>query len=202
MLLHHTHYWAGLQSLFAQAVGAPGGAYEGCLERYDDAVKRGANIICELAGWHVNSDAADFVLPLPERQNQCMRGALDRAGMAPDDIHIVSTHATSTPQGDIQESGAVREVFGDSASTNINNTKSYIGHTMGAAGALELAGNLPSLTDGIVHPSINVDHLDPDCELRGLVLGKPRETQGINTILNLSFGMLGINSAVLVKGMA
>ena len=174
----------------------------GCLyvlERYDDAVKRGANIICELAGWHVNSDAADFVLPLPERQNQCMRGALDRAGMAPDDIHIVSTHATSTPQGDIQESGAVREVFGDSASTNINNTKSYIGHTMGAAGSLELAGNLPSLVDGVVHPTINVDNLDPECEVRGLVINEPRQTSGVETILNLSFGMLGINSALVVK---
>ena len=174
----------------------------GCLyvlERYDDAVKRGANIICELAGWHVNSDAADFVLPLPERQNQCMRGALDRAGMAPDDIHIVSTHATSTPQGDIQESGAVREVFGDSASTNINNTKSYIGHTMGAAGSLELAGNLPSLVDGVVHPTINVDKLDPECEVRGLVINEPRQTGGVETILNLSFGMLGINSALVVK---
>ena len=174
----------------------------GCLyvlERYDDAVKRGANIICELAGWHVNSDAADFVLPLPERQNQCMRGALARAGMAPDDIHIVSTHATSTPQGDIQETGAVREVFGDSASTHINNTKSYIGHTMGAAGSLELAGNLPSLQDGVVHPTINVDHLDPECEVRGLVLNEPRQTGGVDTILNLSFGMLGINSALVVK---
>ena len=174
----------------------------GCLyvlERYDDAVKRGANIICELAGWHVNSDAADFVLPLPERQNQCMRGALDRAGMAPDDIHIVSTHATSTPMGDIQESGAVREVFGDSSSTNINNTKSYIGHTMGAAGSLELAGNLPSLIDGVVHPTINVDKLDPECEVRGLVINEPRQTGGVETILNLSFGMLGINSALVVK---
>jgi len=56
--------------------------------------------------------------------------------------------------------------------------------------------------DGVVHPTINVEQLDPDCELRGLVLDKPRETQGIHTILNLSFGMLGINSAVLVKGMA
>ena len=174
----------------------------GCLyvlERYDDAVKRGANIICELAGWHVNSDAADFVLPLPERQNQCMRGALNRAGMAPDDIHIVSTHATSTPMGDIQESGAVREVFGDSSSTNINNTKSYIGHTMGAAGSLELAGNLPSLIDGVVHPTINVDRLDPECEVRGLVINEPRQTGGVETILNLSFGMLGINSALVVK---
>ena len=177
----------------------------GCLftmERLEDAQRRGARIYGEVVGHHVNSDAADFVLPLPERQNECMRAAVAKAGLEPDEIDLVNTHATSTPQGDVQECGAVRAVFGDSPSTLINNTKSYIGHTMGAAGALELAGNLPSLKDGIVHPSINVDNLDPDCELRGLVLGEPRETQGIHTILNLSFGMLGINSAVLVKSMA
>ena len=174
----------------------------GCLyvlERLEDARARGASIIAEVAGWHVNSDAADFVLPLPERQNECMRGALDRAGMAPDDIHLVSTHATSTPLGDIQETGAVREVFGDSDHTSINNTKSYIGHTMGAAGSLELAGNLPSLEDGVVHPTINVADLDPECEVRGLVLNEPLERKSVDTILNLSFGMLGINSALVVK---
>jgi 3-oxoacyl-[acyl-carrier-protein] synthase II len=174
----------------------------GCLytlERYDDAVRRGARIYAELAGWHVNSDAADFVLPLPERQQQCMEAALRRAGMGPDDIHIVSTHATSTPLGDIQECGAVRAVFGNSRSTHINNTKSYIGHTMGAAGAIELAGNLPSFVDGIVHPTINVEELDPECDMPGLVLNEPRNAGRVDTILNLSFGMLGINSALVVK---
>lgn len=95
----------------------------GCLyvlERREDAERRGAPIVAEIAGWHVNSDAADFVLPLPERQNECMRGALKRAGMAPEDVHLVSTHATSTPLGDIQEAGAVREVFGDSDRTFVN----------------------------------------------------------------------------------
>jgi len=174
----------------------------GCLytlERYEDAVRRGARIYAELAGWHVNSDAADFVLPLPERQQQCMEAALRRSGMGPEDIHIVSTHATSTPQGDIQECGAVRAVFGESKTTHINNTKSYIGHTMGAAGAIELAGNLPSFEDGVVHPTINVEELDPECEVRGLVLNEPRHVGRVDTILNLSFGMLGINSALVVK---
>ncbi|MEL6431825.1 MAG: beta-ketoacyl-[acyl-carrier-protein] synthase family protein, partial [Planctomycetota bacterium] len=91
-------------------------------------------------------------------------------------------------------------VFGDSPTTFVNNTKSYIGHTMGAAGSLELAGNLPSLQDGIVHPTINVDELDPECALRGLVVNEPVESpHGVETILNLSFGMLGINSALIVK---
>ena len=174
----------------------------GCLytlERLEDAQRRGANIIAELIGWHVNSDAADFVLPLPERQTQCMRKAVERAGLAPEEVHLVSTHATSTPQGDIQETEALREVFGESRSTWVNNTKSYIGHTMGAAGALELAGNLPSLQDGVVHPTINVTDLDPECELPGLVLNQPKEVGRVDTIMNLSFGMLGINSALVLR---
>ena len=70
---------------------------------------------------------------------------------------------------------------------------------MGAAGALELAGNLPSLADGIVHPTINVDHLDPQCAIPGLVLNTPRPVARIDTILNNSFGMLGINSTLIVR---
>jgi 3-oxoacyl-[acyl-carrier-protein] synthase II len=174
----------------------------GCLytlERLEDAQRRGARILGEVVGHMVNSDAADFVLPLPERQVECMRAALDRAGLEAGEIDIVNTHATSTPLGDVQECSAVRQVFGDSARTHINNTKSYIGHTMGAAGALELAGNLPSFVDGVVHPSINVERLDPECELRGLVLNEPKPAGRVDSILNLSFGMLGINSAVVVR---
>ena len=174
----------------------------GCLfalERADDALRRGARIHAEVVAHHVNSDASDFVLPSPERQNECVRATLERAGIGPEEVHVVSTHATSTPQGDIAECQALRGVFSDSAETSINNTKSFIGHAMGAAGALELAGNLPSLVDGVVHPTINVDDLDPECDVRGLVLNEPARRERVDTVLNLSFGMLGINSAVLVR---
>jgi 3-oxoacyl-[acyl-carrier-protein] synthase II len=169
------------------------------LERLDDALARGARIYGEIVGHCVNSDASDFVLPLAERQNECMRGALARAGLAPEQIDVVSSHATATPQGDQQECEALRSVFGDSARTHVNNTKSYIGHAMGAAGALELAGNLPSFEDGWVHPTLNVDHLDPACEVRNLVMNEPKHLGRIDTLLNLSFGMLGINSAVVIS---
>lgn len=174
----------------------------GCLytlERLEDANARGANILGEIIGWHTNSDATDFVLPHAPRQNECMRAAIERAGVTPNEIDIVSSHATSTPQGDIQECQAFREVFADSPSTSINNTKSYIGHCMGAAGALELAGNLPSFQDKVVHPTINVDTLDPECEVQGLVINQAREVSRVDHILNLSFGMLGINSAVVIR---
>ena len=174
----------------------------GCLytlERYSDAARRGAKIYGELVGYAMTSDATDFVMPNPVQQARCMNMALDRAGLNAADVDIVSTHATSTASGDVQECDALRRVFGQSKRTRINNTKSFIGHAMGAAGSLELAGNLPSFDDGVCHATINVDELDPECELPGLVLNEPQETGGVEYILNNSFGMLGINSAVIIK---
>ncbi len=169
------------------------------LERLEDAQARGANIIAEIVGYRINSDAGDYVLPDPVRQAECMRAALEVAGMQPEDVDLVNTHATSTPMGDIQECKAVKEVFGDSPKTYVNNTKSFIGHCMGAAGALELAGNLPSFQENMIHPTINVDDLDPECALPNLVINKPLKVDEVKVILNNSFGMLGINSALIVK---
>jgi 3-oxoacyl-[acyl-carrier-protein] synthase II len=169
------------------------------LERLEDAQSRGAKIIAEIIGYRINSDASDYVLPNSERQAQCMRQALSVAKIQPSEVDIVNTHATSTPMGDIQEIKAIREVFGDCPTTYINNTKSYIGHCMGAAGALELAGNLPSFHDNIIHPTINIDELDPECAMPNLVINKPRKVDAVKVILNNSFGMLGINSALILK---
>ncbi|MDD3586080.1 MAG: beta-ketoacyl-[acyl-carrier-protein] synthase family protein, partial [Thermoguttaceae bacterium] len=140
----------------------------------------------------------DFVLPNAQRQAQCMKKALKRARLEPEQIDIVNTHATATPSSDVQEIEAVREVFGRSTRTYVNNTKSFIGHAMGAAGVLELAGNLPAFDDGIVHPTINVDELDPKCEIANLVLNEPQKIDSVRYILNNSFGMVGINAVVIV----
>jgi 3-oxoacyl-[acyl-carrier-protein] synthase II len=169
------------------------------LERYSDAKARGAKIYGEIAGYAMNSDASDFVLPNPTRQAECMHLALKRAGLAPEEIDIVSTHATGTDSGDKQECEALRMVFGDSKRTRFNNAKSYIGHAMGAAGSLELTGNLSAFDDGVCHPTINVDRLDPACALDGLVINQPHEIGPVKYILNNSFGMLGINSVLIVK---
>ena len=170
------------------------------LERLNDAVKRGANIIAEILGYRINSDGTDYVLPNPERQEQCIRQALDRAEIDASMVDLVSSHATSTPQGDEQECKALRNVFSEETKTLINNTKSFIGHSMGAAGALELAGNIPSFLDGTAHGTINLDDLDPSCSLPGLVMNEAQEKKGgINIILNNSFGMLGINSVLILK---
>ncbi len=174
----------------------------GCLyvlERLDDAKLRGAKIYGELVGYAMNSDATDVVLPNPDRQADCMEKAVRSAGLTPDQIDLVSTHATGTSGGDVQEAVALRRVFGDNGRTRVNNSKSFFGHAMGAAGALELAGNLPSFADGAVHATINIDDPDPECDVPGLVRQRPVEAVRIDTILNNSFGMLGINSSVIIR---
>jgi len=169
------------------------------LETLSRARARGAKIYAEIAGYGINSDAKDFILPSGERQAECMEKALKKAGIKASDVDIISTHATSTPAGDVEECNAINNVFGDSPSTYVNNTKSYIGHTMGAAGALELAGNIPAFEDCLVHPTINLDEIDPKCKVNNLVLNAPKRLDKVDYILNNSFGMLGINSVVIVK---
>ena len=179
-------------------VVAEGGAI--CtLERLPDALARGATIYGEIVGHAMNSDATDFVLPDSTRQAECIRLALDRAKISPEEIDILSSHATATDQGDIEECRAIREVFGDRESLAVNNAKSFIGHAMGAAGALELVGNLPAFKDQIAHATINLDRLDPECGLSQIVANSPRSLDRVDYILNNSFGMLGINSVVIVR---
>ena len=172
------------------------------LERLEDAEKRGAKIYGEIVGHATNSDAVDYILPDPGRQTQCMRLALDRAGLKPNDIDILNAHATATQMGDIQETKAIRDVFGNESKTRVNNTKSFIGHTMGAAGTLELSGNLPAFEDNMVHPTINLDDLDPECAVNNLVANAPEKLPSVNYIMNNSFGMFGINSVLIVKKFA
>ena len=177
----------------------------GCLfvlERLADARKRGARVFGEVVGYAMNSDANDPVLPNPQRIAECMQLALQRAKIDPNEVDVVSTHATATETGDIQEATALRQVFGDFKNVYVNNTKSFIGHAMGAAGALELAGNLGSFDDGVIHPTINLTDLDERCVVRNLVANEPKNIGRVDTILNNSFGMLGINSAVVVRRFA
>lgn len=177
----------------------------GCLyilERLEDAKKRGAKIYGEILGYAMNSDATHFVLPNAERQTECMNAALAKAGLKPADIDLVSTHGTGTQMGDIQEAQAINNVFAECSQEEapfVNNTKGFIGHAMGAAGALELAGNLPTFTDKKVHHCKNLENLDPECKIPKLVLDKPIKNADVNIIANNSFGMLGINSVVIVS---
>ncbi len=169
------------------------------LEDLEHALARNAKIYGEIIGYSMNSDARDFVLPFAPRQAECMQQALKRADLQPEEIDIINTHATGTKQGDIEECKAISDVFKNAPTTYINNTKSIIGHAMGAAGVLELAGNLPSFEDGLVHPTINLTDLDPQCDLPNLVINDPVQPEKVETLLNNSFGMVGVNSVVIVK---
>ncbi|MBF0554997.1 MAG: beta-ketoacyl-[acyl-carrier-protein] synthase family protein [Nitrospirae bacterium] len=174
----------------------------GCLyilERLDDALARKATIYGELVGYGINTDATDYVAPDRTRQEQCMSKAIYRAGIQPHEIIIINTHATSTPLGDETEGKAIYNIFGKHDNVYITNTKSYIGHTMGAAGALELAGELPSFNDGFVHHTLNLDNLDTKCLITNIVRNEPLKLDNIKYIMNNSFGMLGINSTVIIK---
>ncbi|MDR0647299.1 MAG: beta-ketoacyl-[acyl-carrier-protein] synthase family protein [Puniceicoccales bacterium] len=169
------------------------------LERLDAALARKAKIFGEVVGYGINSDAKDTVLPCSEQQAACIQLALKKAQMQAVDIDIVNTHATATISGDIRECEALNIVFKQAPHTYFNNTKGFIGHAMGAAGSLELAGNLPAFEDHYVHPTINIDELDPACKLNNLVINHPKHLPQVRTILNTSFGMLGINSVVIVR---
>jgi 3-oxoacyl-[acyl-carrier-protein] synthase II len=169
------------------------------IERLPDALDRGARIYGEILGHAMNSDAADFVLPLASQQAACIRLALQRAGIGADEIDILSSHATATEHGDIEECAALSEVFSDRPSLAVNNTKSFIGHAMGAAGALELLGNIPAFQDKLAHATINLTEQDPRCPLPQVVANSPRKMERVEHILNNSFGMLGINSVLIVR---
>lgn len=168
------------------------------LETLSHALERGAKIYGEVLGYGINTDATDFVLPNHERQAECMQMALKKADLQPQDISIVNAHATGTKLGDEQEAKAISQVFGDFPSVHVNATKGFIGHCMGAAGSLELAGNLSSFQDGLIHPTLNFSEFDDTCKVRGLVYHEPHRPKSIDVILNNSSGMLGINTTVIV----
>jgi 3-oxoacyl-[acyl-carrier-protein] synthase II len=182
-----------------QGIVASEGGCVFVLETLEHAHARGAKIYGELAGYAVNTDATDFVLPNTERQAQCVRRALKKADLGPSDVDIVNAHATGTPLGDQQEAAAIHQVFGDYDTVHVNATKGLIGHCMGAAGALELAGNLPAFEDGLVHPTKNFEAFDDSFSVRNLVHGEPKRLESVDVIVNMSSGMLGINTVLVVK---
>jgi 3-oxoacyl-[acyl-carrier-protein] synthase II len=134
------------------------------IEELEHALNRGAKIYCELAGYGAASDAYHVVVPHPEGLGAvlAMEGALADAGLTPDDVSYINAHATSTPIGDISECKAIEKVFSQSLNKiHISATKSMTGHLLGAAGAIEAIACIKSIENGIIHPTINLDEIDP-----------------------------------------
>ena len=170
------------------------------LESLDHASARGARIYAEIAGFGMSSDAFHITLPPDDGDGarRCMRLALDDAGVSPEDIDYINAHGTSTPAGDVIETRAVKEVFGEHAQRlAISSTKSMVGHTLGAAGGIEAIFCVLAIRDGIAPPTINLENPSPDCDL-DYVPNIAREMK-IDLALSNSFGFGGTNGSLVFR---
>ncbi len=170
------------------------------LEALDHALDRGATIYAEVIGYAMSADAYHVTAPAPggEGAAQSMRGALRDAGLAPEAVDYINAHGTSTPYNDANETLAIKTVFGEHAyRLAVSSIKSMIGHTLGAAGAIEAGATVLSLTHGILPPTINYEYPDPDCDL-DYVPNKAREVL-IRVALNNSFGFGGTNATTAFR---
>ncbi|MBT3614369.1 MAG: beta-ketoacyl-ACP synthase II [Verrucomicrobia bacterium] len=170
------------------------------LETLEHAKARGARIYCEIAGYGNTTDAHHMTSPAPggEGGARAMRAALTSGGLNPEDISYINAHGTSTPQGDVCETQAIKTVFGDHARRlAVSSTKGATGHMLGAAGSVEMAVCCKALETNIVPQTINYDTPDPNCDL-DYVPNKPREME-VNAIANNSFGFGGHNACLVAK---
>ncbi|MFP5491184.1 MAG: beta-ketoacyl-ACP synthase II [Bacteriovoracia bacterium] len=170
------------------------------LENYEKAKARGARIIAEVVGWGATSDSYHITAPHPEGEGTipCMQQALSQAGIARELVGYINAHGTSTPQGDIAETNAIKRVFGDHAKKlAVSSTKSMTGHLLGAAGGLESIFCIKALETGMLPPTINLDKQDPQCDL-DYVANKTRKAD-IQYAMNNSFGFGGTNSSTIFK---
>jgi len=170
------------------------------LEELEHAKQRGARIYCEVAGYGNIADANHVTAPAPggEGAARCMKMALRHAELNPEAISYINAHGTSTPQGDIAETMAIKTVFGEHArKLAVSSTKGATGHMLGAAGAVEMVVCSKAIETGIVPPTINYQVPDPDCDL-DYVPNIARQMK-VEAILNNSFGFGGHNAAILAK---
>ena len=170
------------------------------VEELEHARARGATIYAELAGVAMNSDAYHMTAPSPNGQGaaDCMRLALEDAGANPDEVDYINAHGTSTPAGDVAETMAIKNAFGDHAhKLAISSTKSMTGHMLGAAGGAEAVFSVLALRDQVAPPTINLDTPDPECDL-DYVPNVARETK-IDLVLSNSFGFGGTNGTLAFR---
>lgn len=170
------------------------------LEELEHAKARGAKIYAELAGYGNTADANHITAPAPHGEGaaRCIRMALRSAGMNPSDISYVNAHGTSTPVGDVAETEAIKDVFGDHAKKlAVSSTKGATGHMLGAAGAIEMAISAMAIKHDVVPPTINLENPDPQCDL-DYVPHTAREMK-VEAIINNSFGFGGHNATTLAR---
>ena len=166
------------------------------LEEWDHAVARGARIYAEIVGFGTNSDGTHITFPNSEMMQAAMRLALDDANLSPDAVGYVNAHGTATDHGDIAESKATLAVYGDR--TPVSSLKSYMGHTLGACGALEAWMSVEMMRDGWFSPTVNLAEVDPRCAPLDYVTGEGRLLQCEYVVSN-NFAFGGINTSLVFK---
>ena len=169
-------------------------------ETLEHAMNRGASILCELAGFGSSCDAFHPVQPeeTGESASNAMLWALSDAGVEPSEVNYINAHGTSTPLNDAVETAAIKRAFGEQAyQIPVSSTKSMIGHSLGAAGALEALACIRSITDGMIHPTINYEFPDPECDL-DYVPNQARQAD-VRVVLSNAFGFGGQNACLVFK---
>lgn len=169
------------------------------LENLDHALARGAHIYAEILGRGVSNDAYHMIVPDPDGGGAALaiRRALEDAHISIDGVDYINAHGTSTPLGDLSETNAIKSIFRERAyKIPISSTKSMIGHMMGAAGSVEAVACIKTIEEGIIHPTINLDTPDPECDL-DYVPNQARETT-VDVALSNSFGLGGQNACLVI----
>ncbi|NLN63679.1 MAG: beta-ketoacyl-ACP synthase [Myxococcales bacterium] len=166
------------------------------LESLEHAQQRGARIIAEVIGYGTNGDGAHMVNPSREGMAAVMQLALRDAGISPNDIDYINAHGTSTETGDVAESNATRDCFG--RAVPISSFKSYVGHTLGACGAIEAWLSVHMLNEDWVHPTLNLDNIDPRCGDLDYVRGGVRQMP-LHTVMTNNFAFGGVNTSLVLR---
>ena len=169
------------------------------LEDYEFAKARGALIYCEIIGYGVSSDAHHITAPSMEGPARAMKLALKDAKLNSEDLDYVNAHGTSTPAGDLNELRALKLALGEDIAKkiSISSTKSMTGHLLGAAAAIEAVFSIKAMEQGLVPPTINVENLDPECDL-DITPNVARERQ-ITHVMSNAFGFGGTNASVIFR---
>jgi 3-oxoacyl-[acyl-carrier-protein] synthase II len=174
------------------------------LEEYEHAIKRGAKIYAEVMGGGLSADAHHITAPHPEGlgAKKVMQNALEDAHMKPEEIDYINVHGTSTPLGDIAESKAIKEVYGEHAyNLNISSTKSMTGHLLGAAGAVEAIASILAIHKGIIPPTINNETVDEELDAKlNFTLNKAQKRE-VKAIMSNTFGFGGHNASIILKAL-
>jgi 3-oxoacyl-[acyl-carrier-protein] synthase II len=172
------------------------------LESLEHAKARGARIYAEVVGVGMSADIYNIVAPDPNGKAavQSMESALRSADLRPEDVDYINTHGTSTPLGDLSECRAIAKLFGDHApKMAINSTKSMTGHLLGAGPAVESVAICCTMRDGLVHPTINLDHLDPLIPSNWNFVPGEAIAREVKVVMTNSFGFGGHNVSLLYK---